>query len=336
MEVSAIFPPSLDTPDHIALAEELGYERAYVYDVPVTYADTGITLAMAAARTSRIRLGVAVLTPHLRHLVVNAALVAHLATIAPGRFDVGIGSGFTSAAYIGRKPAKWADVERYAEDLRTLLAGGDTEVDGTVVSLMHPPRSGIRFPIDVPIWIGAHGPKAYACATRLNAAGIITVPMHGDTEVTFEGPSQVMFYCTVLEDGESLESPRVLEAAGPGAALALHLGQQGPLAGTPEAVGFEAAIAEFDASRRHLEHHRGHLMEPTEIDRRFLNATAISRGTATGTAAEVANTLRYLEASGAAGVLYQPGGPDIERELRAFYEAAQARHDLPAPAVQAL
>jgi 5,10-methylenetetrahydromethanopterin reductase len=336
MEISAIFPPSLDTPDHIALAEELGYERAYMYDVPVTYADTGITLAMAAERTSRIRLGVAVVTPHLRHLAVNAALVAHLATIAPGRFDVGIGSGFTSAAYIGRKPAKWADVERYTQNMRTLLAGGEVEVDGTVVALMHPPRSGIRFPIEVPIWIGAHGPKAYECATRLNAAGIITVPMHGDTNVTYKGPSQVMFYCTILEDGETLESPRVVEAAGPGAALALHLGQQGPLAGTPEAAGYEAAIAEFDESRRHLERNRGHLLEPNAIDRRFLNPTVISRGTATGTAAEVGGILGYLESTGAAGVLYQPGGPDIERELRAFYAAAQARPDLPAPAAQAL
>jgi 5,10-methylenetetrahydromethanopterin reductase len=325
MEISAIFAPSLDTPDHIALAEELGYERAYVYDVPVIYADTGITLALAAARTSRIRLGIAVLTPHLRHLVVNAALVAHLATMAPGRFDVGVGAGFTSAAFTGRKPTKWADVEQYTRDLRTLLAGGEVEVEGTVVSLMHPPRSGIRIPIEVPVWIGAHGPKAYECATRLGAAGIITVPMHGDTKITFEGPMQVMFYCTVLEEGETLESPRVVEAAGPGAALALHLGQQGPLAGTPEAAGYEDGIAEFDESRRHLEHNRGHLMEPSDLDRRFLNATVIRAGTATGTAAEVATTLGYLEGSGATGVLYQPGGPDIERELRTFMAAARSR-----------
>jgi 5,10-methylenetetrahydromethanopterin reductase len=333
MEISAIFPPSVDTPDHIALAEELGYERAYVYDVPITYADPGITLAMAAARTSRIRLGIAVLTPHLRHLVVNAALVAHLATLAPGRFDVGIGSGFTSAAFVGRKPAKWADVERYAENMRTLLAGGEVEVDGTLVCLMHPAASGIRFPMEVPVWIGAHGPKGYACATHLNA-GIITVPMHGDSSVAFDGPSQVMFYCTVLDDGETLDSPRVVEAAGPGAALALHLGQAGPLAGMPEAEGYAAAIAEFDEQRRHLEYNRGHLIEPSDIDRRFLNANVIARGTATGTAAEVAETLRRLEAAGASGILYQPGGPDIARELRTFHATAKARHELPTPAFQ--
>lgn len=334
MEISAIFAPSVATPEHIALAEEIGYERAYIYDVPVTYADTGITLALAAARTERIRLGIAVLTPHLRHLAVNAALVAHLATLAPGRFDVGVGSGFTSAAYIGERPAKWSDVERYAEKLRTLLSGGEVDVDGTLVGLMHPAASGIGFPLDVPLWIGAHGPKGYACATNLDAAGIITVPMHGDSSISFTGPCQVMFYCTVLEDGETVDSPRVLDAAGPGAALALHLGQAGPLAGTPEADGYGAAIAEFDERRRHLEYNRGHLLEPNPTDRRFLNGDVVARGTATGTPAEVAATLCGLEASGASGVLYQPGGSDIERELRAFHAVAVARRELATPTLQ--
>src|SRR5215212_5432492 len=153
MEINCVFAPSLDTPDHIALAEELGYERAWIFDVPVSYADTGITLGLAAVRTSRIRLGISVMTPHLRHLTMNAALVAHLATLAPGRFDAGIGAGFTSSTYLGRKPSRWADIEVYVENLRTLLTGGEVEVDGAIVSLMHSPASGIRFPIEVPIWI---------------------------------------------------------------------------------------------------------------------------------------------------------------------------------------
>ena len=34
LTMSAAFPPGLDTPDHVALAEELGYERAWLYDSP--------------------------------------------------------------------------------------------------------------------------------------------------------------------------------------------------------------------------------------------------------------------------------------------------------------
>lgn len=333
MEINAVFAPSIDTPDHIALAEQLGYQRAWVYDVPVSYADTGITLGLAAARTSRIRLGISVLTPHLRHITMNAALVAHLATVAPGRIDAGVGAGFTSSAYIGKKPAKWADVETYIENLRTLLAGGEVEVDGTVVSLMHSPASGIRFPIDVPVWVGAHGPKGFACATRLDA-GVVTNPTHGDNPVPFTGPCQLTYYGTVLEEGEPIDSPRAVEAAGPGASLALHMGQYGPLAGMPEAEGYAAAMEQFDERRRHLELYRGHLMQPNDIDRRFLTAEVIRRGTMTGTATEIATILRRLEDAGASAVLYQPAGPDIPRELEAFLAAAELRHDLPATTFQ--
>lgn len=34
MEVSCAFPTALDSPDNIALAEQLGYARAWVYDTP--------------------------------------------------------------------------------------------------------------------------------------------------------------------------------------------------------------------------------------------------------------------------------------------------------------
>ena len=32
MEVSCAFPTALDSPDNIALAERMGYDRAWVYD----------------------------------------------------------------------------------------------------------------------------------------------------------------------------------------------------------------------------------------------------------------------------------------------------------------
>jgi 5,10-methylenetetrahydromethanopterin reductase len=329
MEINCVFPPAIGTPDHIVLAEEIGYQRAWVYDVPVSYADTGITLGLAAARTTDIRLGISVLTPHLRHLTMNAALIAHLATVAPDRFDAGVGAGFTSSTYLGRKPSKWADVEQYVIALRTLLAGGEVEWDGAIVSLMHSPASGIRYPIEVPFWIGAHGPKGFATATRLGA-GVVTNPTHGDNPVPFDGLCNLTYYGTVLDDGEAIDSPRAIEAAAPGASLALHMGQYGPLAGMDEANGYAEAVAAIDERRRHLELYRGHLIEPNAIDRRFLTADVIRRGTMTGTALEIATTLRRLEDAGATAVLYQPAGPDIPRELRAFYAATQLRHELPA------
>lgn len=339
MEVNCIFAPTLETPDHIALAEQLGYERAWVYDVPIAWADTGITVATAAKLTSTIRLGVSVFTPHLRHLTMNAALIAHLATVAPGRFDAGVGAGFTSAAFLARKPARWADIEHYVIALRTLLAGKEVEWDGVLLSLMHTPLTGIGYPIEVPIWIGAHGPRGYACAQRLGAGvvtGVRPLPdgessIHGANVVPVDGPCQLTYAGTILDEGEALDSPRVIEAAGPGASIALHLGEYGPLAGLAQTKEHAEEIAAIDESRRHLELHRGHLTEPNAIDRRHLDAEVIRLGSMSGSRWEVAARLRQLEDAGAPAVMYQPAGPDIARELRAFREAAESRHDVAVP-----
>ena len=66
MEIGCLFPPTIDTPEHIRVAEELGYKYAYVYDSPAFLADAWITLARAAELTSEIRIGVSVITPRLR------------------------------------------------------------------------------------------------------------------------------------------------------------------------------------------------------------------------------------------------------------------------------
>ncbi len=321
MEINCTFAPTVDTPQHIAQAEQLGYERAWVYDSPLLYADPYVTLALAAAQTERIRLGVCVISPHLRHVATNAAATAHLCALAPGRIDMGVGAGFTSAALLGRKPSRWVDVERYVRAFRGLLAGEVVDWDGEHLALMHGARSGISDRCDVPIWIAAHGPVGFAAAERLGA-GVVTNPAHGDNPVPVDGTCIVTFHGTVLEDGESLDAPRVLDAAGPGAALGLHLGAHGPVAGLPEQEAHTAAVAALAPERARQELHRGHLIEPNELDARHLSAAVIERATVTAPPAGVRGFLDHLAANGAAGVLYQPAGSDIERELRAFAAAA--------------
>ncbi len=91
MQVSCAFPTALDSPDNIALAEELGYDRAWVYDTPQQSPDVWMTLALAAQCTERIGLGPGVLVPSLRHPMVNAAATATLCALAPGRVAVSFG-----------------------------------------------------------------------------------------------------------------------------------------------------------------------------------------------------------------------------------------------------
>jgi hypothetical protein len=61
MKLTCAFATGPDTPDHVAVAESLGYERAWLYDSPALYPDVWMQLALAATRTSTIGLGPGVL-----------------------------------------------------------------------------------------------------------------------------------------------------------------------------------------------------------------------------------------------------------------------------------
>jgi 5,10-methylenetetrahydromethanopterin reductase len=147
----------------------------------------------------------------------------------------------------------------------------------------------------------------------------VTNPGHGSrNEVWPHERVFVQVNGTVLEPGEALDSPRVLDAAGPGAALHLHLGDEGAAAGSEEVRGYEAELAEVDPSRRHIETHRGHLTELTALERPFVTPDLIRRCTDSGTVDELRAYLGKLEQAGVTGVLYFPAGEDIPRELEAF------------------
>ena len=81
MKISAAFPPTPETPEHIELAEQLGYETAWVYDTPALQLDVWMILALAATRTKKIKLGPGVLIPSLRHPMVTASAIATLVSL---------------------------------------------------------------------------------------------------------------------------------------------------------------------------------------------------------------------------------------------------------------
>ena len=84
-------------------AEELGFTHAWFYDTQMLSADCFVAMGAAAIKTSRIRLGTGVLIPSNRIAPVAANAFASLNKLAPGRIDIGIGTGFTGGA-----PWAWA------------------------------------------------------------------------------------------------------------------------------------------------------------------------------------------------------------------------------------
>src|ERR1700694_4861590 len=70
MKVSCQFATSLDSPQRIAIAETLGYDRAWLHDTPQQSPDVWMMLALAAERTDRIGLGPSLLVPAPRRPMV--------------------------------------------------------------------------------------------------------------------------------------------------------------------------------------------------------------------------------------------------------------------------
>ena len=328
MDVSCATSTTLDSPEHVAIAEELGYARAWFYDTPQQSPDVWMMLALAAERTERIGLGPGVLVPSLRHPMVNAAGTAALEALAPGRVAVAFGTGFTGRRAMGvPKPIKWAYMEAYIRAYRGLLGGETVDWEGARMRMLHPAGHGAPRPIEVPILIGALGPKGRAVATEL-ADGLFTVAAVPDFAREF---SWVPYLCwgTVLDDGEDPRSERVRAAAGP-ATLTIYHGAYEYNANLAELPGGEqwlAVVEETPEDERHLAVHDRHMVDLNAADRAAWDAGAdsmVETLSFTGTAATLRAKAAELAERGVTEIVFQPAGPDIRRELETFIEAVRA------------
>jgi 5,10-methylenetetrahydromethanopterin reductase len=318
MELSCAFAPGPHTAEHIALAEELGYRRAWVNDSPALYTDVWVTLALAAQRTTRIGLGPGVLVPSLRHPMTNAAAIATLAELAPGRIAIAVGSGFTGRLTLGQRPLRWTFVGNYIRTLRTLLRGDIAEWEGAAIQMMHPAGFAPVRPIDVPLLVGAGGPKGLAVARELGDGVFTTRP-----ELGFAWAAQLVFG-TVLDPGEDAAGARVMAAAGHGAAVSYHAAyERANVEALPNGAAWRTAIELEPERTRHLAIHENHLVAPSTIDGAVLTGEALQKlGVALEPAAWRERLARFA-AGGTTEIAYQPAGPDIPRELTAFAQAAR-------------
>jgi 5,10-methylenetetrahydromethanopterin reductase len=327
MDVSCATPTTLDSPEHIALAEELGYKRAWFYDTPQQSPDVWMMLALAAQRTSRIGLGPGVLVPTLRHPMVNAAATAALEAMAPGRVAVAFGTGFTGRRAMGYGQITWAYMERYIGAFRGLLAGETVEWEGARMRMLHPEGHAAARPVDVPVIVAAIGPKGAAVARDIGDGLFVTVRVP-DFAREFEW---VAYHClgTVLDEGEEARSERVRAAGGPGAVLAYHGAYEtgAPVDQMPGGEPWLAVIEETPEADRHLAVHDQHCVGLNRADTTAWEAGAhqmLQAVTVSGTRSQIRERVAQFAEQGATEIVYQPAGPDIRRELERFMEAASA------------
>lgn len=320
LTLSCAFATSERSHEHARLAEDLGYTRAWFYDSPALYPDVWVQLCRAAERTRRIGLGPGVLIPSLRHPMATAAALATLASLAgPGRVFAGIGSGFTGRLAMGQRPLRWTWVARYVRTLKALLRGEATEWEGRQIRMLHADGFGAPRPLEVPIVIGAAGPKGVAVAREL-ADGIICAvePIPGFAWTA------LLFFGTVLDEGEDPGSPRAIAAAGHAVAVLFHyLYEHRLLDRLPGADAWARVYDAIDPRERHLALHDLHLIGVNARDRPFITGEALAASGRAFTPAALREQLGALQRAGATEIVYQPAGPDIPRELERFARAAR-------------
>src|SRR3954465_13864736 len=327
MEISCAFPTALDSPDQIVLAEELGYDRAWLYDTPQQSTDVWVTLALAAERTERIGLGPGGLVPSLRHPMVNAAATANLAGLAPGRVAVAFGTGFTGRRAMGYRAVKWAVMDAYIRAHRGLLRRGTVGWEGARMRMLHPPGHAAPRPVDVPVIIGALGPKGAAVARELGDGLFVTLALP-DFASEFSWVSY-LFWGTILDEGEDPASERVRAAGGPGWALAYHGAYEfgPPLETLPGGREWAAAVEQTPQEERHFAVHEQHCVGLNEADHAAWEAggdAILEEVTMSGTRDQVRERLAALAEQGVTEIVFQPCGPDIRRELEVFMDTAKS------------
>jgi 5,10-methylenetetrahydromethanopterin reductase len=157
--------------EQLRLAERLGF-HAFFHNDKKWARDVFARLGAATQATSRIGLGTSVIDPYTRHPALMAQACATLAEMAPGRFRVVMGSGShfeTLPGYGNAKPV--AALREATQLMRALWAGEKVTLDGQIVKF----KDGALDwkPSEVPpLYIASRGPQILKLAGEI-ADGIL-------------------------------------------------------------------------------------------------------------------------------------------------------------------
>jgi probable F420-dependent oxidoreductase len=162
-------PPYQRFLELIELAEHHGFEYGWTYDSHVLWQESYATLALAAARTERIKLGHFVTNPGIRDPTVTASWYATMQDVSGGRMVCGIGRGDSSRRVVGLKPVRVAEFERRCAMIRELMNGREVEWNEKQLRL----EWGRTDLPEIELWVAGYGPKALAVAGRVGDGVII-------------------------------------------------------------------------------------------------------------------------------------------------------------------
>ena len=118
-------------------------------------------LSLAAANTTRLKLGTGVTNPLTRDAAVTASAIATLQVESGGRCICGIGRGDSSLAHIGRGNATTAQLRTYVEQVRAYSSGEPVRRGEQVSKLRWLEPESVN---PVPVDIACTGPRTIRMA----------------------------------------------------------------------------------------------------------------------------------------------------------------------------
>jgi alkanesulfonate monooxygenase SsuD/methylene tetrahydromethanopterin reductase-like flavin-dependent oxidoreductase (luciferase family) len=360
MKFGAMIAPKIDDWQLLKFAEDLGYDHGWVPDSQMIWSDCYAVLALAAANTSRIRLGTGVAIAPTRLAPVTAHSIASINRIAPGRVFLGIGSGHTAMRVMGMDPMPGRAFAEYLRVVRALLDGQEVSYTQRGVTreiqFLHRDLGFVELEQRVPMYVAANGPIALAAAGAYGdgriSAGSEPIQVLGTSLAAIRAGAEAagramptdfhtaaLTYACVLQPRESMTSERVIDQVGSMVSASLHYWYELYAKAGTDAFIPESCREEWDGYLSHVEHmqtpperrhqqiHLGHCTYLVEAERPFITENTIrASGGLVGTPDEIVEQLRALEAGGLREVTLLPPMASARACFREFAEAIFDRY----------
>ena len=152
-------------------AEAVGFTYCWFYDSHILWRESYPAMAMCMEHTEKMRFGPCVTNPNTRDWSLAASLFASLALQSGGRFDIGLGRGDSSVRVMGKKPATLARLAEFTQKMKAMVRGEEVSYGECPAPVKFPWAVGY----ELPVWVGAYGPKALATAGEVGDGLILQI-----------------------------------------------------------------------------------------------------------------------------------------------------------------
>ncbi len=322
--------------DYIVRAEELGFSHAWMADSQMIWSDCYATLALVADRTSKIKIGTGVAISGTRPSAVNAAGIATINALAPGRTFFGVGAGNTAMRIMGLPPQRIKELDRYLTEMRPLLRGEEATVrfanHDTPVKHVMPDKGFVNFKDEIPMYVSGFGPRSLGLAGKHGDGAVMAFAASGGVMEAIWAMIEkgavdagrrldrnTFYTCAlttmvVLDPGEATDSDRVKHECGAFAMAAIHyaydqfrnFGHQPPnqLSGVWD--DYVKLLETHPEEKRHQRIHAGHNCWVLPEEEQFVTRETIEASCLVGTQDMILHKLNELENGGLNQVMILP------------------------------